>query len=255
MGSLISEIDKLIRGVNEAFTPLILAIKRIHDQFNSFIKEHPDFLKNLQSIIEAWPTALKDHWVEISKHGWFMNWFTPITVGDALSKGKETLDKFMIHHLEADWDDITGNIKHFCPERKHVLDVAFKLHEEGNYIACIPLFLSQTDGICAQYLGAYLFSEHERRKDTVQSTIDDSGDTFLRILLEVLNEETQFGAGVSAASQAKKETAPNRNGILHGSRKHLDYGTKINSMKCFALLAFVTFCLAEKLAEKKTLKP
>jgi hypothetical protein len=29
------------------------------------------------------------------------------------------------------------------------------------------------------------------------------------------------------------DCAPNRNGILHGSRKHLDYGTEVNSLRPF----------------------
>jgi hypothetical protein len=38
------------------------------------------------------------------------------------------------------------------------------------------------------------------------------------------------------------DCAPNRNGILHGSRKHLDYGTEVNSLKALSLLAFVVYC-------------
>jgi hypothetical protein len=35
-----------------------------------------------------------------------------------------------------------------------------------------------------------------------------------------------------------KKKGPNRHGILHGYREHLDYGTELNSLKSFSLLAF-----------------
>jgi hypothetical protein len=57
--------------------------------------------------------------------------------------------------------------------------------------------------------------------------------------------DTQFNAGIREAKPKDKLRAPNRNGILHGSRRHLDYGTKINSLKAFSLLAFVVLVFSE----------
>jgi hypothetical protein len=68
-------------------------------------------------------------------------------------------------------------------------------------------------------------------------------DTITGIFLEILRMKTQFSAGIRENSAHKKTLAPNRNGILHGSSKHLDYGTKVNSFKAFSLLAFVVFVL------------
>ena len=62
----------------------------------------------------------------------------------------------------------------------------------------------------------------------------------------LLGISTQFGAGIKKSSESAKALAPNRNGILHGSRKHLDFGTERNSFKAFSLLAFLAFVLADK---------
>jgi hypothetical protein len=72
--------------------------------------------------------------------------------------------------------------------------------------------------------------------------IDDGvlESTFMAdILLEPYKIKTQFSEGVKKHSKTDKQKAPNRNGILHGHRSHLDYGSELNSLKSFSLLAFV----------------
>lgn len=233
-----SELEKFVLEVRRVLKPLA----EINEQINSFLKKNPDFIKNLNHYLKNWPDYHKEDWAKLAKYGWFLNWETPVTVEVALSKGKATLDRFMSIHLNESWDDITNRLISLYPERSHILNVAFTLHKDGNYIACIPLFLSQIDGICSQNLGTYLFSEHPRRREEIQRIMEDSGDSLTNAFLEVLNSETQFGAKISSHNRVKKDLAPNRNGILHGSRKHLDYGTEINSLKSFSLLAFIVYC-------------
>lgn len=64
---------------------------------------------------------------------------------------------------------------------------------------------------------------------------------FEDILLEPYKIKTQFSEGIRKSSFSDKKKAPNRNGILHGHRKHLDFGTELNSLNSFSLLAFVVF--------------
>ena len=219
-------------------------------EINSFLEKNPDFLKRLDDYLKNWPDYHKNDWAKLATYGWFLNWETPVNVEIALSKGKVELDQFMVAHLNQDWDTITSRLIALYPKRRHILETAIKLHKEGNYIASIPLFLSQVDGICAQNLGVFLFSEHERRQEEIQRRIDNSSDVLTNAFLETLNTRTQFGENISSKGKAKKELAPNRNGILHGSRKHLDYGTEMNSFKSFSLLAFVAYCFDNKLEEE-----
>lgn len=150
-------------------------------------------------------------------------------------------------HLEYDWEKLTTKIIELCPDRSLILKEAFSLHNEGRYIASIPLFLSQTDGICAQYLGAFLFSEHPKRAAQIESLPEKGESKSLDVFLSLLKDKNQYSKGIGQNSNTHKEKGPNRNGILHGSRKHLDYGTKINSLKCFSLLSYTVFVLVDNM--------
>ena len=137
---------------------------------------------------------------------------------------------------------MTEKIIELYPQRKEVLTAAFELHEAGNYIACIPLFLAQTDGICAENLQAFLFSGHEKRLNKISMRIEESNDDLVSALLETLKTKTQMGESISKSKAKHKINGPNRNGILHGSRKHLDYASRLNSLKAFSYLAFLVHC-------------
>ena len=160
-----SEINKIFADIRKAFEPVIQIVQQLNEQTESFLEENPNFLNNLQNYLKRWPEHHKSEWADVARYRWFVNWETPFSVSAVLPKGKKSLDAFMIKHLTDDWDSITSRVISLYPKRKDILEVAFKLHREGNYIACIPLFLSQIDGICAQNLGVYLFTEHVRRQE------------------------------------------------------------------------------------------
>jgi hypothetical protein len=240
------ELSKFVSEVQKILKPFTGVAR----QFNSFLERNPEFLKNVGHYLKNWPDYHKKDWAELASYGWFLNGDTPVAVEVALKQGKASVDRFMVAHLNHSWGNISDRIISSYPEREHVLSVAFKLHKDGNYIASVPLFLSQIDGICAQNLGAFLFSDHEHRLERIQQQIDVSGSSLTNAFLEVLNTKTQFGASISSRGKSKKDLAPNRNGILHGSRKHLDYGTEMNSLKAFSLLAFVVYCF-----EKTKVRP
>ncbi|MGB2079175.1 MAG: hypothetical protein ACPHV3_05265, partial [Vibrio sp.] len=71
----------------------------------------------------------------------------------------------------------------------------------------------------------------------IEKIIESSPES--SVVLAPLLQDTQFGASISKKSKTAKSKAPNRNGILHGSSKHLDYGTEINSLKSISLLSYI----------------
>ena len=243
-------------GINELAKKMASIQSLIQERVQSFathLKEafriSPEVAEGIRiflKALETWPVWQKEYWLKASEMGWYFNWETPASsCFEATDKGKETLDAFMVMHLENDWEKLTKLIIQLCPDRSEILNEAFSLHAERRYIASIPLLLSQTDGICAEYLGAFLFSEHDRRAEQIESTLENSENKLLDLFLSVLKNKNQYSKGIGKSSLSHKEKGPNRNGILHGSRKHLDYGTKINSLKCFSLLAFTVFVLVD----------
>lgn len=224
-------------------------IQEIASRYKQAFTLSPEAIEGIRIFVEAinlWPEWQREYWLKASSYGWYFNWHTPASSSlEAAGKGKESLDMFMVAHLEHHWNDITSDILSFCPERSNVLEEAFMLHVEGRYLASIPLLISQTDGICAEYLGAFLFSEHDRRIENVDQNFENNEDEELLIFFELIKDKNKFSKGIAKSSQKHKGIAPNRSGILHGSKKHLDYGTKLNSLKCFSLLAFVVFALVD----------
>lgn len=244
-------LDELLLNLGNKFqvnAPQIqAALHGAQDALTRFLAQNPDiyehiyhFIKELQTL----PEWQRETLITAAKRGWYINPQTPASMRSAILAGEKALDCYMVEHLEEDWSVIITSILSSHPHRHEILKCAFQLHTEGHYIASIPLMLAQVDGICAQALSAHFFTDHEARGYKL-SEISESTDSYLSILLELLGLRTQLSAGISKYTASKKALAPNRNGILHGSHRHLDYGTKINSLKTLSLLAFITFVLKE----------
>lgn len=239
----------------EEVAPQIQAVLReAQDTFARLLEKNPDFSEQVDHFLrelQRLPERQREAWIIAAERGWYVNAETPASINHVVLAGKDALDNYMTEHLEQDWGAITASILSAHPDRHEILECAFRLHTEGCYLGAIPLMLSQADGICAQALGAHLFTDHDVREAKLLEKAANT-DTFVAILLEVLGLRTQFSAGINKYTAPKKALAPNRNGILHGSHRHLDYGTKTNSLKTFSLLAFVTFTLSEVVTNTKT---
>lgn len=219
------------------------ATEAVNANLAAWEKSVRESLAQVAEAIRKVPIQQRDTWIEAAEHGWFINWHTPIPIDWQTAHGYAALDSYMITHLEQDWDAIISSIQSAFPERNEIITCALDLHKEKRYIASIPLFLAQADGIYAQCLGVNLFADPEEREHRLVERQADGND-FTVVLLELLGLKTQFGAGISKSSAKRKQLAPNRSGILHGARKHLDYGTAVNSFKSLSLLAFVAFVLS-----------
>lgn len=208
------------------------------------IKDDPEFVKELGSLIvglASVPQNIRDFSESSAAIGWFFT--SESFMGNmkkAFDEGQKKLDSYMIEEIDYNYSKIKESLLQNHENREHILSAAFDLHEKNNWIACIPLFLSQTEGIFSENVGSLLFSEHEKRKQKIQERFKDKAGEYMPYLYTPFESKTQFSAGISSASENKKKNGPNRNGILHGSRKHLDYGTKINSYKCISLLSYVS---------------
>ncbi len=238
----LQDIAKLANPFFELLSQLSVRVTTIIKENGHHFKAFVNFLEEF----EKWPEQQKQMLIESAHLGWFINWETYLSgMQIAIEKGQEALDIEMSEQISANWSLLKEKILNFCTERAHILNTAFELHEQENFIASIPLFLSQIDGICAQHINAYLFTERDKLQDVVEKYECDNSETFIPLIIAPLAEQTQFKASISKKSQELKSKAPNRNGILHGSRKHLDYGTKLNSLKAFSLLAYCVFVLAD----------
>lgn len=215
----------------------------IRDAISNIYGKNPELLKTLLLLSEATknlPIRIRQSWAIAVENGWYPNGETTAIIERITDAGPEAIDAFMIKHLREDWKSIKESILHSQEERSEILDCAFALHEEGRYIASVPLFISQAEGIIADNLGLSIFMNKKEKEEKISKKCSDLDDLD-SIFISLIGMNTQLHAGSRENDPEKKRKSPNRNGILHGSRKHLDYGTEINSLKALSLLAFASF--------------
>lgn len=200
--------------------------------------------REISKIFKQLPDLIKATWSVAVARGWYPTPESSFTIDEETLAMPMDLDDFMVNELKASWAALQLSLTEKYPHRKAVIECAVLQHESQCFIASIPLFLAQADGIVAEEIGAHFFTDKDTRKEKLLQLESDS-DAFSASLLSILGIETQFQAGISKSRARDKILAPNRNGILHGSRKHLDYGTELNSYKAFSLLCFVAFALKE----------
>jgi len=224
-------------------------ISELAEHLDRYIQVQMPEIEEAIRQAEWWQDRQKVNVANLAEQGWFPNWFT---FSFHLEDEDASDDDLMIAQIEHDWSRITEKVLELCPKRKEILATAFKLHEEGNYIASIPLLLIQADGVCAERF-TYFFSADKntghRASDQILKEIEDgtlSPSFFGEILIEPFKIRLQLTQGSSKSSAAAKAKGPNRHGILHGSRRHLDYGTKINGFKAISFLSFVVYAVLDE---------
>lgn len=255
----LAPIKPIVDTINDVIPPYIQrldnALQSVAPKISEVIRVLEPFLNQISSTLirvaeaaQKWQVDTKADITVMADNGWYPNWFTFYYAPDTTTG---SLDELMEKHLEDNWDDITSKILESCPNREHILTNAFELHKQGNYIASIPLFLAHADGITCEELKSFLFTKNETQQK-LQEMMDSGkieANMFTDVFLEPFKLKNHYNQGISKSGTTAKRKAPNRNGILHGHRKHLDYGTKTNSLKCFSLLAFVVFTVKDLVTE------
>lgn len=245
-------VRQITKHLNMAIPPYIQrhnevmqsAVKHISTAYQPLFEQVNTSFAKVVEAAQRWQEARKEDVTVMADNGWYPNWFTFFYTPET---EPSSIDELMSIHLNENWEDITQKILQLCQNRTHILEAAFDLHKSGNYIASIPLFLAQADGICCESLKSFLFTKNET-EERIRELIDNGQietNMFTDIFLEPFKLKNHHNAGISKATAQAKNKAPNRNGILHGHRKHLDYGTEINSLKCFSLLSFITYSTKE----------
>lgn len=221
-------------------------IKPYYEYFDRVIL--PQLILTQERII-LWQKQRKMDVRDMATLGWFPNWttfyFTP-------ENENIPFDEYMIQSIDYYFDEIKNLLEELCPNRKHIISTALSLHQEGNYIASIPLFISQSDGVCGENFGNFFNGETADKEILRQIDSGSLSINFLNeALLEPLTIELQIRRNSSKAAKKKfVHCGPNRHGIVHGSRKHLEYGTRINSYKSLSFLAYVVFLVKDELKKE-----
>ena len=249
----VQALQKAAEKVRPGVAAYALEIEKVRKQFEPIALEMQKEAAKAVVIVQKWQEEKKIEVSVMAENGWFPNWYTFFCRPE---EGNDSLDDFMIMHIDDYWCEIKEKMIEFCPNRQHILEAIFKLHEQEQYIASIPLIFTQADGICGEEF-AYFFSADPNTKkkasDDILEKYDGGGiqlNIFTGFLLEPFKTNLQLTNGSSKSSKKFKSKGPNRHGIIHGSRKHLDYGTKVNGYKALSFLAFLIYTTKDEF--KKT---
>jgi hypothetical protein len=198
-----------------------------------------DALIDFDKVIENSIRKLYCRWKGAISYGWYPGEHTPVNLRESTLSNAELLSLKMISRIDDKLNLIQSTLISAFPHRKEILETAFYLHNENMYIASIPLLLSQAEGIFSEGFTKSFYSRRNDKRNKIKSVLNEElGEAFNLFMSQTLNSN-EFGQTSSRNEPSHKLLGPNRNGILHGEKGHLDYGTKVNSYKAISLISYV----------------
>lgn len=249
-------LSESYRALAEALVP---RASELLEQINAAARHIAPFLAQMKEVAEVAPPAYRQALLILGKHGWYldreMSLSAPLDLALALKEGNvEEAERALAAYFDGRLDQIERFLAEAHPRRSKVLSSAFAAHRAGQFDLSIPVLLAQTDGICRDVAGQYLFTGprgkthkakgHGRRPGMAIYVDEVAGDAFLRALLSPLGETLPINTSESDRGEDWAEL--NRHMVLHG--ESVDYGTRINSLKAISLINYVVSAL--KIAER-----
>ena len=256
---------QILAGLGQLY---VTAHQKIYDFVNT-----PEVKDGIIKVLEftqklaIYTQQQKDQMKIMSLEGWFPSVVTFMT----LAEPDENFDSYMERCLIGELDQIEDLLYFKHPERKLIMEEAFKLFKEERYIAAIPLFISQLDGLSEDKNHSPFFSMDPKvdRKKFKNLDKDDpmilKSASFPKVLKHAFStkiegvdpKHIEFYREVieNAATSFISDRTPkvdlsdnkkilNRNGIMHGHKDFVAYGTRINALKVISLLLFVDHMLS-----------
>lgn len=192
----------------------------------------------LRRAFERGYARIKSTWTDAAaKYGWYPCPEMPERIKKSALESQNDTDRLMIGRVEKNLEQTLDHIVSNSISRKHIIEIAFRLHKSENYIASIPLLLAQAEGIFESTFRKRFYSRNGGRSVEIEKIIKRNlGDGFNAFLSASL-----VISPFMAKEKNQKRYGPNRNGILHGDERHLDYGTCVNSCKAITLLAYTSW--------------
>jgi len=214
-------------------------------EFQTIIQKlvRPAFQK-LQDNFAVLPDRTRNAVLTLGNNGWY--WDPEMLVPDlwTVQRGLEKGDvadteKALVEYFRGRLADIEESIATKYPHRAKIIRAAFKAHSIGEYELSIPVLLSQTDGICREVVGQYLFIKSDKKPSTAIYVKTIATDTYRAALLEPLAQTLPISKSESERGKGFNEL--NRHMVLH--EESLDYGTEIYGLKAISLINYVAYVL------------
>jgi hypothetical protein len=200
-------------------------------------------------INEPSKSEVRDAFVTVARQGWYLGpGMVPAAIvqaARAVQAGDEiAVDERFVRYYEENVRELVQQLSLWHPARISIINKAVDAHLREEYELSVPVFLAQSDGISQELTGFKLFAKRrvqdkKREPETAAFVRKFKGGPFRRALIEPFQHLLPITA--SEAKRRKANNQLNRHAILHGTS--LDYGTRVNSAKAFALLYYVAWVL------------
>lgn len=224
----VHEFGSVMRQVNDA----VIAARPYIINFTENIKRLPDRTRYAQR--------------KLAERSWYLLPQVPASIILQLvemfdADYVEAVDALMIQMVEHYLEEVEAKLIIEFPRRESSLEAAFALHREERYVASVPLFLMQADGICEETLGTTFFYTKVNNEEGVIEPLTRAVIESLQ--LEVFTEmmlEPLMSAGSISSNPGESKRYPNilnRHEIVHG--QNTEYATKINSLKAISLVGYL----------------
>lgn len=212
-----------------------------------------DFLINFNDLPEKRKLVVQN----MSDKGWFPPSYR---LYYNFPKEEQSIDEFMGSFIDQRYRKIKSGLLSRHADRELILKNAFELYEQGNYIACIPLLLTQIDGICHDSgLNHYFTDSQAQNKDDRKNPkykkfpnkikalmdskdIDQNIKEFFQVVIEKA-DKSFISVRTDEVGVVDELSILNRHGILHGLIQYQDYGTKINAQKIISLMCYINIMI------------
>lgn len=223
-------------------------ISRLAEQAANFQRSIQQSLgpvfEQLQKSFRELPPRTQEAILLLGAHGWYLDLEMSLPelweLKTALSQGNvQEAEAELVAYFEDRSKEIEESIVHNFPHRAHLIRAAFNAHRRQEYELSIPVLLSQTDGICKEVIGQYLFMRANKKPRTAIYVEQIAADTYTAALLSPLAQVLPIGA--SEHERPEGFSALNRHLVMHG--ESLDYGSYTNSLKSISLINYVAHVL------------
>ena len=236
------ELESVGKAINSNIPAIDLSIFTNHayDLQKAIQKSIIPTFDGLKNSFQELPNHIQEALLLLGKNGWYLDlemslptlWHLKEILDEGnLSKAENTLVEYFENRLSK----IEKSILEKFPCRKHLLKAAFNAHRREEYCLSIPLFLAQTDGICKEAVGQYLFMKSNKKPQTAIYVDQIANDTVMAAFLSPLAKTLSINA--SKSERPRNFNGLNRHMVLHG--ESLDYGSKINGLKAISLVNYV----------------
>lgn len=185
-------------------------------------------------------------------NGWFFGWNDSLKGILKLIKSLEAtgtapvtadaVDQVFKEYFEENFEAIAQGLVRNYAHRTEPINAAVAAHKSdalsGAYFLSIPVFLAQADGILSEVVGINSVFQKGGRDKLIAKVAGWDLVSDVKGLLQPFEEfhKLDLVRGKND-DQPNAFTALNRHEVMHGNSQ--TYGTRINSLKAFSLLAFV----------------